>query len=142
MSKKAYHVIAKTDSGWSVRKTGAGRAVKHFENKEEAVEYGKELSRSQGTELFVHGRNGRIQEKNSYGRDPYPPCSPSPNVWVSPHPDGWAVKREHSVRVSRVFPTKAEAEQYGRGLAQNEGVQLVVQRKDGTIQEHLTYAAD
>ncbi|MDE0092409.1 MAG: DUF2188 domain-containing protein, partial [Oligoflexia bacterium] len=24
-------------------------------------------------ELSIHGRNGRIREKNSYGSDPFPP---------------------------------------------------------------------
>jgi hypothetical protein len=46
---------------------------KSFERKEEAVKYGRELSRREQTELYIHKRDGRIQERNSYGKDPFPP---------------------------------------------------------------------
>lgn len=64
------------------------------------------------------------------------------NVWVSPHFEGWAVQREYSERASRVFPTKIEAETYGRGLARQNGVELFVQRSDGTIQDRRSYGND
>ena len=64
------------------------------------------------------------------------------NVWVSPHVDGWAVQRELSERASRIFPTKQEAEEYGRDLARQDGVELLIQRLDGTIQERNSYGND
>jgi hypothetical protein len=28
---------------------------------------------NQGSELLIHGQNGQIRERNSYGNDPHPP---------------------------------------------------------------------
>ncbi|RUW04999.1 DUF2188 domain-containing protein, partial [Mesorhizobium sp. M1A.F.Ca.IN.020.06.1.1] len=33
----------------------------------------RELARNQGSEMFIHGENGRIRERNTYGNDPFPP---------------------------------------------------------------------
>ncbi|MEQ9568321.1 MAG: DUF2188 domain-containing protein, partial [Pseudomonadales bacterium] len=27
----------------------------------------------QQTELYIHGKDGRIRERNTYGKDPFPP---------------------------------------------------------------------
>jgi hypothetical protein len=72
MAKKSNHVVPST-SGWSVKKSGADRASKIFDTKDKAVEYGRELSKNEKTELFIHKSNGMIQDRNSYGNDPNPP---------------------------------------------------------------------
>ena len=72
MNKKGQHVVP--DRGkWSVRRAGASRASGTFSTQKEAIEHGKRLAQSQNTELYIHGRDGRIRERNTYGRDPYPP---------------------------------------------------------------------
>jgi len=73
MAKKAHHVIPRPSSGWSIKKSGASRASKTFTKKEDAVKYARKLARSSHSELIVHKRNGRIQSKDSYGKDPNPP---------------------------------------------------------------------
>ena len=50
MSGKNQHVVPH-DSGWAV----------------------KEIAQNQESEMLVHGKNGQIRERNSYGNDPYPP---------------------------------------------------------------------
>ena len=72
MSKKGQHVVPNAGK-WSVRAAGAQRASKTFATQQEAIEDAREKARRQGTELYIHGRDGRIRERNSYGRDPYPP---------------------------------------------------------------------
>ena len=72
MAKKSNHVVPST-SGWSVKKSGASKASKTFDTKKKAVEYGRQLSKNEKTELYIHKKNGIIQEKNSYGNDPNPP---------------------------------------------------------------------
>jgi Uncharacterized protein conserved in bacteria (DUF2188) len=72
MIKKSNHVVP-SSSGWAVKKSGAERASKVFETKDKAVDYAKELSKSEKTELFIHKSNGMIQNRNSYGNDPHPP---------------------------------------------------------------------
>ena len=69
--------------------------------------------------------------------------SKKPNVWVSPRPDGkWEVQREGSKKPSRVVDTKQEAWNVGRDLAERDGVELIVQRRNGTIQSKDSYGND
>lgn len=72
MTKRSNHVVP-SSSRWAVKKTGSERASKTFDTKEKAVEYGRELSKMEKTELYIHKANGMIQNRTSYGNDPYPP---------------------------------------------------------------------
>jgi hypothetical protein len=72
MSKNSQHV-APSLSGWSVRRAGAAKATKVFRTQEEAIKRGREIAINQKSELFIHGKDGRIREKNSYGNDSSPP---------------------------------------------------------------------
>lgn len=42
-------------------------------NKAPAIEYGRNIAKNQHTEFFTHGKNGKIQSRDSYGNDPFPP---------------------------------------------------------------------
>ena len=72
MSKKGQHVVP-NGNGWSVRSAGASRATGIYETQREAVDVARSRARRQGTELYIHGRDGRIRERDSYGTDPSPP---------------------------------------------------------------------
>ena len=69
MRAKGQHVVP-SGRKWSVRKAGSSRATKTFATQKEAIEKGREIARHQGTELYIHGRDGRIRERDSYGNDP------------------------------------------------------------------------
>jgi hypothetical protein len=69
---KNQHVVP-ADGGWGVRGEGNGRLTSHHENQSEAINIARDIARNQQSELFVHGRNGQIRERDSYGNDPYPP---------------------------------------------------------------------
>jgi hypothetical protein len=64
------------------------------------------------------------------------------NVWVSPRGDDWIVQREGANRASRVVHRKSEAEDIGRKIARREEVEIIIQRKDGRIQEKDSYGND
>ena len=66
------HVV-KRDGGWAVRKAGASRDTSHHETQSKAIGAATEIAKSQNSEVVIHGRDGRIREKNSYGNDPFPP---------------------------------------------------------------------
>jgi hypothetical protein len=73
MSKKRdVHVVPRPE-GWAVEKSGSKRASVVTETQKEAVDAGKKIAQRERSELVIHGENGRIREKNSYGNDPYPP---------------------------------------------------------------------
>lgn len=67
MAKKSNHVVP-SSSGWSVRKSGAVRALRIFDTKDKAIHYGREISKLEKTELYIHKKNGMIQDRNSYGK--------------------------------------------------------------------------
>ncbi|MEM9686278.1 MAG: DUF2188 domain-containing protein [Bacteroidota bacterium] len=74
MAKRSNHVVpSKKRGGWVVRKSGSTKASKSFDRKEDAVKFGRDLSRKEKTELYIHKKDGRIQDRSSYGKDPFPP---------------------------------------------------------------------
>jgi hypothetical protein len=64
------------------------------------------------------------------------------NIWITPHDDGWAVKREKQDRHIAITNTKNEADKIGREIAQKDKVNIITQRKDGTIQSHDSFGND
>lgn len=72
MSSKSQHVVP-SGNRWSVLTSGASRASAIYSTQSEAIEIARAKARKAGTELYIHGKDGRIRERFSYGRDPYPP---------------------------------------------------------------------
>ncbi len=70
--QRSQHIV-RSDNGWSVKRAGASRASRTFNTQQEAISYGKKIARNNNSELFIHGADGRIRERNSYGGDPHPP---------------------------------------------------------------------
>jgi len=73
MTRKTHHVVPNPDGGWDVKKGGGERSIKHFDRKQDAVDHGREISRNQGSEFLIHGKDGKIQNSDSHGNDPCPP---------------------------------------------------------------------
>ena len=73
MSRKTHHVVPNGGDGWNVKRGGAERASKHFDHKQDAIDYARQVSINQQSELIIHGHNGRIQDCDSHGGDPCPP---------------------------------------------------------------------
>lgn len=72
MSKRNQHVVPH-DNGWAVRGAGSQRATSVHQTQQQAIDAGRAISRNQGSELLIHGRNGQIRARDSHGNDPYPP---------------------------------------------------------------------
>lgn len=75
MSKgpETHHVVPNPDGGWDVKRGGASRASSHHDTKQDAIDRGREISRSQRTEFRIHNKDGRIARSDSHGNDPFPP---------------------------------------------------------------------
>lgn len=69
---KNQHVVP-VGNKWGVRGEGNSRLTRVSDTQREAINTGREIAINQGSELFIHGGNGRIRERNSYGNDPFPP---------------------------------------------------------------------
>ena len=70
---KNQHVTPHPQGGWQVKGAGYNRATVRTETQAEARTIAREIAMNNKSELVVHGADGRIREKNSYGNDPYPP---------------------------------------------------------------------
>ncbi|MEX2374262.1 MAG: DUF2188 domain-containing protein [Dehalococcoidia bacterium] len=73
MAKKSQHVVPTEDGAWAVRSAGSSRATKKFRTQSEAIAVGRRIAKNQGSDLLIHRSDGRIREKDSYGKDPFPP---------------------------------------------------------------------
>lgn len=72
MAKNDYSIGPHRD-GWQVRRDGAERASAVFGTKADALKRGRELAKGSEGELRIKGRDGRIQDSDSFGNDPAPP---------------------------------------------------------------------
>ena len=70
---KNQHITPHPNGGWQVKGAGNSKATVVVNTQSEAIKIGREISKNQGSELFIHNQQGRIRERNSYGNDPYPP---------------------------------------------------------------------
>jgi len=71
---KPVHVVPNSDrGGWDITRPGADRASAHCDTQAQAIERARTISKNQGEELVIHGKDGRIREKDSHGSDKFPP---------------------------------------------------------------------
>jgi len=70
---KNQHVVPRDGGNWAVKTEGATRDTKVYANKARAVKHATDIAKNKSSELFIHGRTGKIQERNTYGRDKFPP---------------------------------------------------------------------
>ena len=70
---KNQHVTPHKEGGWQVKGENNTRATIRTDTQAEAIQRAREIARNQESELFIHGRNGKIRERDSYGNDPFPP---------------------------------------------------------------------
>lgn len=66
------HVVPHKD-GWAVKPAGGEKPSSVHDTQRDAIDRGREVSRNQGSELLIHGRDGQIRERDSHGRDKFPP---------------------------------------------------------------------
>lgn len=70
---KNQHVTSRQDGLWQVKGSGNTKATKVTKTQKEAIKIARDIAINQKSEVVIHGRNGRIRDKNSYGNDPFPP---------------------------------------------------------------------
>lgn len=60
-------------NGWQVKSAGASKATKVTKTQKVAIKIARNIATNKKSEVIIHGTNGRIRQKNSYGNDPFPP---------------------------------------------------------------------
>ena len=72
-NKPNVHTTPHSNGGWQNITEGKSKPSKIFDTKAEAVPAGKSIAENNNVEHVIHGKNGKIQNPNSYGNDPNPP---------------------------------------------------------------------
>lgn len=70
---KNQHVTKHPAGGWQVKGAGNSRATKRTATQAEAIAVARSIAINQKSEILIHGQNGRIRAKDSYGIDSFPP---------------------------------------------------------------------
>ena len=73
MARETQHVVPNVNKGWSVKKEGANKASRNFDDKASAVKFAKQFSKKRSTELIIHKKDGTIQSYTSYAACPNSP---------------------------------------------------------------------
>ena len=74
--KNDRHVVPNPEGGWDVKAAGAKRASAHEKTQSAAEKAAKKIvGNVGGGEVVIHGRDGRIRDKDTVapGKDPNPP---------------------------------------------------------------------
>jgi hypothetical protein len=69
MAAKSIHVVPSGDE-WAVRREGEQTVLSTHPTQEAAEEEGRRVAREDKVEFQLHGRDGRIRLRDSYGNDP------------------------------------------------------------------------
>lgn len=69
---KNQHVV-KIDNRWGVKGEGNSRLTSIHNTQKQAISKARSIAKNQKVEVIIHGKDGKIRDKDSYGPDPYPP---------------------------------------------------------------------
>lgn len=58
---------------WAVIIEGNANPVRITGTQQSAIDFGKEIAKRERSELIIHGADGKIRQKDSYGNDSFPP---------------------------------------------------------------------
>mgnify|MGYP001568105889 FL=1 len=74
MAKKNIHTVYNSDRHmWENKKEKSFTPVSSHHTKNNALDRAEKIAEQAKVEHFIHGKDGKIQERNSYGNDPFPP---------------------------------------------------------------------
>lgn len=66
MKRVSHHVVPqKSGSGWAVKKSEAKKASANVNTQNDAIQRAKELARNSNSDVYVHGKDGKIIRKIS-----------------------------------------------------------------------------
>ena len=69
---KNIHVVPKGDR-WAVKIEGIDKPLSSHRTQELARQSAVPIAKDKKSEVVIHGRDGKIRDKDSYGSDPNPP---------------------------------------------------------------------
>lgn len=74
---KNQHVVPR-QGNWAVRGEGNSKDTSTHKTQRDAIDSARDIAQRQRSEVMIHGRDGKIRDKDSYGHDPNPPKDRKP----------------------------------------------------------------
>lgn len=68
MAKKNQHVVP-LGNGWAVKGQGREKASVITTSQRDAIDYARRIARTSHADVIIHGRDGKIRDRSSYGND-------------------------------------------------------------------------
>lgn len=65
--------VTKHDNGWAVIGAGNQKATVIKTTQAEAIKAAIPIAKNEKADVVIHGLDGRIRDRDSYGNDPCPP---------------------------------------------------------------------
>ncbi|WP_354683939.1 DUF2188 domain-containing protein [Cupriavidus necator] len=69
MPGKNIHVVP-LENGWAIESEDGAGGRQLYTSQEDAIAAGTEKAKQQQVELLIHGRDGQIRKRDSFGNDP------------------------------------------------------------------------
>ena len=69
---KNQHVVP-NGNNWAVKGEGNSKNTRITQTQKEAIDIARTIARKEQSELIIHGKDGQIRQKDSYGNDQFPP---------------------------------------------------------------------
>lgn len=68
------HVVQRPDGTWAVLGEGNERDTSRHDTQRDAIDRAKEIAENQSGDAIIHGRDGKIRERDTHGKvDHHPP---------------------------------------------------------------------
>jgi hypothetical protein len=143
---KNQHVVPR-DGKWAVRGEGNSRVSSEYRTQGAAINSATRTARNEKSEVVIHGRDGKIRDKDSYGHDPLLPRNKSRlgsgSYHVVTRYDGkWGVRKTGDTRASWVFDNEKKAISVGRSMAKDIHGEIIIHDSDGRVRSADSYGRD
>jgi hypothetical protein len=67
-SQRHQHVVPH-DKGWAVRGERNSRITASYKYQDEAIDRARDIAKNYGSDVIIHGKDGRIRDRMSYNKD-------------------------------------------------------------------------
>lgn len=74
---KSQHVVP-AGKQWGVKGEGNKKLTSLNPTQKDAIKDATKIAKQQKSEVVIHGKDGKIRDKDSYGKDPNPPKDKKP----------------------------------------------------------------
>lgn len=73
MARRKNQHVTPHPEGWAVKAAGTSRVTAVHRTQKAAIRRAVGIAKNQKSDVFIHGRDGKIRDRDSYGNDPCPP---------------------------------------------------------------------